>query len=171
MRAWAKSQGMFVIHALIDLQGTAPPTCKGIEHLNKIVASMQESGGEEAAELTEGMAKDERVFLRAPGLVSALSSPGLLDYLRVSGIKSLVLTGLSTSGCVLRTAITATEAEFVTTVITDAVADRKAEVHDMLIKDVLPTRAHVMSAADFQKGHANAMESKYGALWATPVFA
>jgi nicotinamidase-related amidase len=95
--------------------------------------------------------KDELTFHRVPGHISALKSPGLLDYLKEKGIKSLVLSGLSTSGCVLRTAVTATDAEFATTVISDACADGDGELHRVILDKIFPSRGHVKSAADFQK--------------------
>ena len=122
MRTWAKSQGIQVIHGLVDVNATPFPSCKGAERLGGLLASMKSSGGEEPAELLEG-GGDDVTFTRRPGYVSALKSPGLDDFLRQKGIKSLVLAGLSTSGCVMRTAVTASDAEYVVSVISDACAD------------------------------------------------
>jgi nicotinamidase-related amidase len=60
-----------------------------------------------------------------------------------------VLTGLSTSGCVLRTACAACDAEFVTTVISDGCADPMEGVHDLLVAKVLGNRSFVVSTKEF----------------------
>ncbi|KAF1348239.1 Isochorismatase hydrolase [Lizonia empirigonia] len=104
---------------------------------------------DESASLLDGRDSLDATFLRTPGYVSALKSPGLLDFLQEKGIQSLVLTGLSTSGCVLRTAVPATDAGFVVTVLSDACADQSRELHDILMDKVLPTRAHVTTATEF----------------------
>jgi len=155
MRTWAKSQGIQVIHGLIDMNATPYPTCKDADRLAGIAATMKSSGGEEPAELLEG-GGDDVTFTRRPGYVSALKSPGLDDFLQKKGIKSLVLTGLSTSGCVMRTAITATDAEYVVSVISDGCADPGEGVHDMMVSKLLNNRGYVTTAAEFQEGFAKA---------------
>lgn len=147
LRSWAKSRGILVIHALIDTNASPPPTAKGAERLTKIIATMKGRDGEEASVLLQDADTNDYTFSRTPGYVSALQSPGLLDFLRDKGIKSLIMTGLSTSGCVLRTAIPATEADFVVTVISDACADPVKGNHGFLIEKILPSRAHVLTAS------------------------
>ncbi|KAF2501609.1 Isochorismatase hydrolase [Lophium mytilinum] len=159
MRTWAKSQGIQVIHCLIDINAKPFPTCKDPERLAGLTAAMKSGGGEEAAELLEGTG-DEATFLRVPGHVSALKSPGLGDYLEKKGIKSLILTGLSTSGCVMRTAITASDAEYVVTAISDGCADPFQDVHDIMVGKVLTSRGYVTTAAEFQEGFAKAFGGK-----------
>lgn len=154
LRTWAKSQGIKVIHCLIDPNLAPFPTCKGSERLTNIVGAMKSGGGDEPDELLEGGA--DITFTRRPGHVSALKSPGLKDFLHEKGIKSLVLTGLSTSGCVMRTAIASTDEEFVVTVISDGCADAGQDVHDMILGKVLNNRGFVTTAAQFQEGFAKA---------------
>ncbi|KAI0378849.1 Isochorismatase hydrolase [Hypomontagnella monticulosa] len=156
MRTWAKSQGIQVIHGLIDLDGTPFPTCMGAAMLGQVVAAAKAGGGEEAAELSAGGSDGEITFTRKPGHVSALKSPGLEDFLKQKGITSLVLTGLSTSGCVMRTAVTATDAEYVVTVISDGCADPAEGVHEVMVGKVLSSRGYVATAAEFQEGFTKA---------------
>jgi nicotinamidase-related amidase len=52
------------------------------------------------------VAKVENItFTRRASYISTLKLPGLIKYLAKKGIKSLSLAGLSTLGCVLRTAV------------------------------------------------------------------
>lgn len=156
LRKWAKEQGMVVIHALIDTSGSVPPTVKGIKRLESVVAAVNASGKEEAAVLHEGGTTDEHTFLRAPGYVSALRSPGLLEFLRSNGTKSLILTGLSTSGCVLRTAVPATDEDFIVSIISDGCADPREGVHEFLIEKILPSRAYVQTSEEFRRKYLRA---------------
>jgi nicotinamidase-related amidase len=159
LRSWAKKHDVEIIHALIDSSRDPYTTCKGGDRLRTILASMKQSGGaaEPSALLPTGddvgptENGGEVTFMRTPGHVSALKSPGLLDHLETKNIKSLLLTGLSTSGCVARTAFSATDAEFVVTVISDACAEADQAVHDAMIENVLPSRNFVATAADVQK--------------------
>ncbi|KAK7414460.1 hypothetical protein QQX98_006646 [Neonectria punicea] len=160
LRAWAKAQDILVVHALIDIDATPPPTTKGAARFKSIAAMMGPDGAAEPGELLQDADERDITFTRTAGRVSALSSPGLLDLLHQKGIKSLVLTGLSTSGCVMRTAIPATDAGFVVTVISDACADGKENVHDVVLENILPMSAYVVTAAEFQAGYAKALESK-----------
>ena len=156
IRTWAKSQGIQVIHCLIDTNSRPFPTCKGAERIAGVIAGMRSSGsGEESAGLLEDSG-DDITFIRRLGHVSALRSPGLEDFLQKQGIKSLVLTGLSTSGCVLRTAITASDAEYVATVISDGCADPDEGVHDIMLGKVLNNRGYVTTSAEFQEGFVKA---------------
>ncbi|KAJ4349691.1 uncharacterized protein N0V89_008308 [Didymosphaeria variabile] len=150
-KSWAKSKGMQVIHCLIDADKTPFSTCKNKQRLASMIGAFQSGGGDEPASLLED-SDGEVTYLRRGGYVSALKSPGLVEYLRVKGITSLVLTGLSTSGCVLRTAAAACDEEFVVTVLEDGCADGEQDVHDALVKKVLAGRGYVYTAQAFRDG-------------------
>ncbi|KAH7207819.1 Isochorismatase-like protein [Fusarium redolens] len=150
LRNWAKAQNITVIHCLVDANGTPFPACKGVDRFQGLLEIMKNVEQPEPAELRTDD-NDELTFYRVPGHISALKSPGLLAYLKEKGIKSLVLTGLSTSGCVLRTAVTATDAEFATTVISDACADGDGDLHRVILDKIIPSRGHVKIAAEFRK--------------------
>jgi nicotinamidase-related amidase len=156
LRTWAHSHNITVIHALVDVHGTPYTTIKGLPRLSPLLTALRAEGGggQELTLLRENLAEGEATFSRTPGFVSALKSPGIEEFLREKGIKSLILAGLSTSGCVLRTAIPATDAEYVVTVISDGCADRDEEVHKLVLEKILPTRAYVLTAAEFTKGYA-----------------
>ncbi|KAJ5126587.1 Isochorismatase hydrolase [Penicillium atrosanguineum] len=152
MKAWAKSTGIKVIHALIDINASPFETCKDSGRFATIVDAMGKTGGAECPELLED-ADDEVTFLRRPGYVSALKSPGLEDYLKENGIRSLLLAGFSTSGCVTRTAIPACDEEYVVTTISDACADPDDELHRIMLEKVLNNRGYVATAIEIQKGY------------------
>ena len=153
LRSWAKSQGIHVIHALVDEELQPLPSYRGAKLLSGFLATIKQSGGSvEAPQLLEGAGNEPR-FTRRPGLISALTPSDIREHLQKNGIKSLILTGISSSNCVLRTGILATELDFVTTVISDACADRDQEIHDTVMQKLLPGRAYVTTAADFQSNY------------------
>jgi nicotinamidase-related amidase len=131
MRTWALSKGIQIIHALVNTTLEPFPTSKDIERFKLIISSIKgNSGGDEAPELLQGGPGNEVTFARRPGHISAFKSPGLSEFLQEKGIKSLIITGLATSGVVLRTALAGADDEYVVTVLSDACADPVEETHD-----------------------------------------
>ena len=66
--------------------------------------------------------------------------------LRASGIDTLVLTGLATSGVVLSTVRHAADADYRLVVVEDCCGDRDPEVHRVLTEKVFPRQATVTTA-------------------------
>ncbi|KAF5661187.1 isochorismatase hydrolase [Fusarium heterosporum] len=150
LRNWAQHQGIPIVHCLIDSNGTPFAACKGVERFSGLLEVMKATTDPEPIEL-RGNEKDEPTFHRVPGHLSALKSPGLLDYLKEKGIKSIIISGLSTSGCVLRTALAVTDAEFALTVISDACADADEELHRVITEKIIPSRGHVKSLVELKE--------------------
>ncbi|HXD79665.1 MAG TPA: isochorismatase family cysteine hydrolase [Puia sp.] len=81
--------------------------------------------------------------------VSAFAGSDLEVILRARRIDHLVLTGIATSGVVLSTLREAADRDYGLTVISDACADRDAEVHSVLLGKVFPRQADVLTAAEW----------------------
>ncbi|KAF9883917.1 hypothetical protein FE257_002660 [Aspergillus nanangensis] len=122
MKAWAKSQGIKVIHALIDANATPFEACKDAARFSAIVNAMGKDGAAECAQLLEDSG-DEATFTRRPG----------------------------TSGCVARTALAAADAEYVVTTISDGCADPDEELHRIMLGKVLNNRGYVAAADEIRK--------------------
>jgi len=69
--------------------------------------------------------------------------------LRSSGIETLVLFGISTSGVVLSTLRYAADSGYRYIVIEDCCADRDLEVHNCLTKKVFPRQATIVTVEEF----------------------
>lgn len=158
LRSWAKIHDITVAHALLDnsRDNDPAPTTKGLERTAQILNTLRDNPAkyEEPVGIKSEEGSDEIVFTRVPGLVSALTSKqpyDIVEYLRQTGHENLILCGLSTSGCTMRTAISATDLGFVVSVIADACHDRDEEVHKVVIGKILPTRAYVFGLEEFQK--------------------
>ena len=161
LRTWAHSQGIQVIHGLVNTTLTPFPTSKDFERFKLIIAAAKLNGnGDESPELLKGGPGNEPTFARRVGYISAFKSPGFPEFLQKNGIKSLIIAGLATSGVVLRTALEGSEEEYVVTVISDACADPSEEAHDFLVSKIFPQRGYSTTAAEFQEGFAESSAGK-----------
>lgn len=156
VRFWALSQGMTVYHCLVDIRpGVEPlPISKFAQrwetiHKPRIVGNP--GLGNIVDELNPSDAEHEKTTARRPGMLSALSAQDLVDDLKVRGIRSLIMGGLSTSNVLLSTARMATDQGFVTTVVEDVCWDPVPGLHDMLMQHVLPSSAHVATLKGIQQ--------------------
>ncbi len=155
LRDWALQKDMAVFHCVIDTSpGTKPPAHTRISTKWKAyeatLAATPELGREADALAIKGQFSLEATVVRTPGFVSALESPGLAEVLRVRGVKSLIIGGISTSGCVLSTARAATDRGFIVTVAEDACFDPVPGLHGMLVAHVLPMSAHVATSREIR---------------------
>ncbi|MDG1438731.1 MAG: isochorismatase family protein [Emcibacteraceae bacterium] len=76
---------------------------------------------------------------------SAFFNTGLCEYLSTKNIDGLIITGLSTSGCVRATAVDACQYGFVPLVVRDAVGDRDPRPHEANLFDLQAKYAEVVS--------------------------
>lgn len=152
LKAWARSHNISIAHTLVDASDGVhpPPTVKGVERIEQLLSLLKakKKSRHEPAGLrpdSDDAESAEIVFTRVPGYISALTSrkpTGINEWLREKGCKSLILCGLSTGGCVLRTADGAIDASFVVSVIEDACHD-EPDTHRIVVEKLLSRRAHI----------------------------
>ena len=75
---------------------------------------------------------------------SGFFNTGLDEYLRKAGIDSLVVTGLTTSGCVRATAVDGLQYDFKVVIPAEAVGDRNQEAHRANLFDLNAKYADVL---------------------------
>lgn len=149
MRDWAVEQGIPAYHCLVDTTSAPEPSMKISERwvfYEEKLKVAPELGNE--PDVLKGL---DKIFTRQPGYISALKSPGLLEELQTKGVRSLILCGLSTSGCVLSTARAANDHGFVVTIVDDACWDPLPELHALLMGHVLASTAHIAKAKEVQQ--------------------
>ncbi len=83
------------------------------------------------------------------------STTNLDEILKQRGIETLVLLGISTSGCVLSTVRWAADIDYRIIVLSDCCADRDEEVQRVLTEKILPRQATVVTAEEFHKALGN----------------
>jgi nicotinamidase-related amidase len=153
LQKWAAENQILAVHCLVQAEGQTPKQSMKMAGRFKV---MQEKLQERPAlghedERLAKISPDEKTDARRPGFVSVLQGPRLREILNAAGMKSLILCGLSTSGCVLSTCRAATDAEYIVTVADDACADPVPGLHDMLMKYVISSTAHVAKGADLME--------------------
>jgi len=79
--------------------------------------------------------------------VGVFARTDLDEWLRSSGIDTLILAGISTSGVVLSTVCDGADRDYRLIVLADACADIDPEIQDVLMTKVFPQRAHVVTVA------------------------
>ncbi|MEV6862909.1 cysteine hydrolase [Streptosporangium subroseum] len=77
-----------------------------------------------------------------------MSTTDLDEQLRDRHITTLVVSGISTSGVVLSTVIDAADRDYQLYVLSDGIADPDTEVHNILLRRVFPSRAHIIDTAE-----------------------
>ncbi len=79
---------------------------------------------------------------------SAFLGTNIDQYLRAEGVDSLVVVGLTTSGCVRATAVDALSHNYPTVVVSEAVGDRNLEAHAANLHDLHAKYVDVLSLAE-----------------------
>jgi nicotinamidase-related amidase len=82
--------------------------------------------------------------------VGAFSTTDLGDQLCERGVDTLILAGVSTSGCVLSTVRDASDCDYRLIVVADACFDRNPEAHAALIECIFPRQAEVLNVAELE---------------------
>ncbi len=100
-------------------------------------------------EIHSGVAPSPGDRIIAKTRTSPFSTTGLDVLLREMGKDTLVLMGVSTSGCVLSTVRWAADINYNLVVIGDACGDPDPEVHRVLIEKIYPRQGTVMAAEEF----------------------
>ena len=83
--------------------------------------------------------------------VGAFSTTDLDAELRDRGISGLILAGISTSGVVLSTVRDAADRDYQLFVLSDACADRDADVHHFLLERIFPRQADVITTTQLEE--------------------
>jgi len=81
--------------------------------------------------------------------VGPFSTTNLDEVLKTHGIDTLVLLGISTSGCVLSTVRCAADMDYKMIVLSDCCADRDDDVQRVLMEKVFPRQASVVTSRRF----------------------
>jgi nicotinamidase-related amidase len=146
--ALARAKEVLVVYVGIWFRPGHPE----ISPRNKTFSSIAGEGhlvGPEAASIPAAIApraEDVQVLKKRS---SAFTGSDLEVVLRAQEVRSLVLTGIATSGVVLSTVRLGADLDYRLTVLSDACADSDAEVHRVLVEKIFPRQADVMTVAEW----------------------
>ena len=147
----ARSAGMSVIHVQVGFRPGLPE----VSARNALFAAIKTNPQHQklfegpAAVIHPAVAPQGEDVVVTKHRISAFSGTDLDMILRANEIDTLVMFGIATSGVVLSTLLHAVDADYRTAVIADCCADRNEELHACLAEKFLPSRATVLTAAQF----------------------
>ena len=104
--------------------------------------------GSRLAQYCNGLEPQPGELLVLKQYASAFFGTSLAATLTAQGIDTVIITGVSTSGCVRATALDACQYGFIPMVVRDAVGDRDPRPHEANLFDLQAKYAEVVSEAD-----------------------
>lgn len=113
-----------------------------------VLACFERGRSPELAAFAEGLEPRAGEDVISKQYASAFFGTPLASRLQAIGVDTLLIAGVSTSGCVRATAVDACQHGFVPLVVRDAVGDRHPEPHEANLFDLQAKYAEVISLAD-----------------------
>jgi len=106
------------------------------------------SNDSEWVEFTSKIKPKSSEFIIEKKYASAFFNTNLYSELNIMGIDTVVITGVTTSGCVRATAVDGLQNNFVTIVVEDCVGDRNLNSHEVNLHDLNAKYADIVSSRD-----------------------
>lgn len=125
-----------------------PGGADGGAFYSKVPALSCFDAGTDSQRLADGLSMQADDILVTKQYPSAFFGTSLEATLRWHKIDTLLLTGVTTSGCVRATCIDSISCGFVTLVVSDAVGDRAREPHDANLFDMSAKYADLLTTDD-----------------------
>jgi maleamate amidohydrolase len=139
--AAARGAGEPVIHTRVEF---AEDGSDGGVFVRKVGALRHLFGGGPLSELMPEVLPAEGELVITKQYASAFFGTSLASTLVAQGIDTVVIVGVSTSGCIRATGVDAVQHGFIPLVVRDAVGDRTPETHDANLFDLQAKYAEVV---------------------------
>jgi nicotinamidase-related amidase len=146
--ASARDAGMMVIHVIVAFRPGHPEVSRRNPLFSALKANGMGVAGTEGATIHPAAAARGGEPIVVKHRISPFVGTDLETLLRVSGIDTLVLAGVSTSGVVLSTVRHAGDLDYRLVVVRDCCADPDPEVHAILLDIVIAKQAAVVTMAE-----------------------
>ena len=143
--AAARAHGVPVFHTRVEYQ---PGGADGGVFFRKIAALKVFEAGSALADFEPPLQPLPGETVITKQFPSAFFATDLAGGLHAAGIDTLVICGLSTSGCVRASAVDAICHGFIPVVVRDGVGDRLAAVHDANLFDLAAKTAELRTAKE-----------------------
>jgi nicotinamidase-related amidase len=138
----ARASDTMVVHTKVVL---GPDAIDAGVFLKKIPALRAYIGENRTNELMPEVAPLASELVVVKQYASAFLGTSLASTLQASGVDTLIITGVSTSGCVRATGVDAVQHGFIPKVVRDAVGDRDSGPHEANLYDLQAKYADVVS--------------------------
>jgi nicotinamidase-related amidase len=146
--ATARDAGMMVIHVVVAFRPGHPEVSPRNPEFSAVKANGMLVAGSEGAAIHPAAAAREGEPIVVKHRVSPFVGTDLETLLRASGIDTLVLAGVRTSGVVLSTVRQAVDLDYGLVVVRDCCADPDTAVNAMLLDLVIAKQAVVVTTAE-----------------------
>lgn len=140
----AREHGVRVLHTRVAY---AADGADGGVFVRKVGALKHLYGGGPLSELMPEVAPAEGELVLIKQYASAFFGTTLASTLHALGVDTVVIVGVSTSGCVRATAVDAVQHGFIPWVVRDAVGDRDPGPHEANLYDLQAKYAEVVDEA------------------------
>jgi nicotinamidase-related amidase len=141
----ARAAGVPVVHTRVVL---APGGADAGHFFRKVPALRVFEAGSPLGEPAPALAPEPGEVVVTKQYASAFFGTSLATTLRTTGVDTVVLVGLTTSGCIRASAVDALQHGFVPVVVADAVGDRDRRPHEANLLDLSAKYADVVSEAE-----------------------
>jgi nicotinamidase-related amidase len=138
----AREQGIPVVHSRVVF---GPDGVDGGHFITKVPALRLLIGENHFNEFMDEVAPAPHEVVVTKQYASAFSGTSLAATLTSLGVDTVVIAGVSTSGCVRATAMDALQHGLIPLVVADAVGDRDHKVHDANLYDLQAKYAEVIN--------------------------
>lgn len=142
--AAARRGGVPVVHTRVEFSSDGRD---GGVFVRKVPALRHLFGGGPLSELMPEVAPEGEELVVVKHYASSFFGTSLASTLTAWGVDTVVVAGVSTSGCVRATAVDAIQHGFVPLVVEDAVGDRGPEPHEANLFDLRAKYAEVVDEA------------------------
>jgi nicotinamidase-related amidase len=145
----ARQARLPVVYIVIRFRDGYPEINARNKQFSDLKDSRRLREGTSGAEINARVAPQPGDIVVTKRRVGAFSTTELETVLRAHNINTLVLLGIATSGVVLSTVRWAADMDYSLIVVSDACADRDAEVNSVLMDRVFPRQATVVTTREF----------------------
>jgi nicotinamidase-related amidase len=145
----ARLAGVPVIYVTVGFRAGHPEISAQNQTFAAVAASGGYAEGSPAADIHPAVAPAPGDLVVTKRRVSAFTGSDLEVLLRGLEARTLVLTGIATSGVVLSTLRQAADLDYRLAVLSDLCLDQDPEVHRVLTEKVFPRQAEVLTAAQW----------------------
>ena len=140
----AREHGVFIIYTNVVYQAG---TGNGGRFFEKVAPLKSFVAGNPLGAWPTGLAPKDGELVLSKQYPSAFFGTSLASTLTARGVDTLLLTGLTTSGCVRATCVDAVSHGFIPLVVGDACGDRHASPHEANLFDMQAKYAEVIDTA------------------------
>ena len=145
----ARAAGLPVIYVVVGFRAGHPEVSPRNKTFSALATGVNFGPDDPNAAVHPDVAPADGDLVVTKRRVSAFAGSDLDLVLRAQDVRSLVLTGIATSGVVLSTLRQAADLDFGLTVLADCCLDADPDVHRVLTEKVFPRQADVLSVADW----------------------